>query len=136
MTYTTTVEEDYKFIKCRMELENFSGKSVLSVYQDFHAKIFTKNLVSILSSRVNDQLEHIRENTKYVYHINFTQALSKSKGVIALLFHESKAKITQHIADLQNIFLKTVEPIRPGRKYPRKQMPSPRKFFLAYKPIG
>ena len=43
------VEEDYKFIKCRMELENFSGKSVLSVYQDFHAKIFTKNLVSILA---------------------------------------------------------------------------------------
>jgi hypothetical protein len=32
------VEEDYKAIKCRMELENFTGKSVLSVYQDFHAK--------------------------------------------------------------------------------------------------
>jgi hypothetical protein len=31
------VEEDYKAIKCRMELENFTGKSVHSVYQDFHA---------------------------------------------------------------------------------------------------
>ena len=130
------VEEDYKFIKCRMELENFSGKSVLSVYQDFHAKIFAKNLVTILASQVNNHLEQIRENKKYVYHINFTQALSKSKGVIALLFHESKSKIRQHIADLQNIFQTTVEPIRPGRKYPRKKMPSPRKFFLAYKPIG
>ncbi len=130
------VEEDYKFIKCRMELENFSGKSVLSVYQDFHAKIFTKNLVSILLSHPNDQLEHIGENTKYVYHINFTQALSKSKGVIALLFNETKTMIMHLIAELQNIFIKTVEPIRPGRKYPRKLMPSPRKFFLAYKPIG
>lgn len=32
------VEEDYKAIKCRMDLENFSGKSALSIYQDFHAK--------------------------------------------------------------------------------------------------
>jgi hypothetical protein len=43
------IEEDYKSIKCRMELENFSGKSALSVYQDFHAKIFAKNLVSIIA---------------------------------------------------------------------------------------
>ncbi len=130
------VEEDYKFIKCRMELENFSGKSVLSVYQDFHAKIFAKNLISVLASQVNKYLENIRENKKYVYQINFAQALSKSKGVIALLFHEAKLKINQHIVDLQNIFQRTVEPIRPGRNYPRKQMPSPRKFFPAYKPIG
>ena len=36
------VEEDYKTIKCRIELENYSGESVLSVYQDFHAKYFTE----------------------------------------------------------------------------------------------
>ena len=130
------VEEDYKFIKCRMELENFSGKSVLSVYQDFHAKIFTKNLVAILSSPVNTHLESNCDKLKYIYHVNFTQALSKSKGVIALLFHETIAVVTQLIADLQNIFQRTVEPIRPGRKYPRNHKVSVRKFFPAYQPIG
>jgi hypothetical protein len=130
------VEEDYKFIKCRMELENFSGKSALSVYQDFHAKIFAKNLVSILSSPVNAHLKDNCENLKYVYHVNFTQALSKSKGVIALLFHETIAKVVQLIAELQIIFQRTVEPIRPGRKYPRKHKVSVRKFFPAYKPIA
>jgi len=130
------VEEDYKFIKCRMELENFSGKSVLSVYQDFHAKIFSKNLVAILSSPVNIHLEDNCGKLKYVYHINFTQALSKSKGVIALLFHETIAKVAKLIAELQNIFQRTVEPIRPGRKYPRSHKASARKFFPAYKPIG
>jgi hypothetical protein len=130
------VEEDYKFIKCRMELENFSGKSVLSVYQDFHAKIFTKNLVAILSSPVNTHLESTCGKLKYVYHINFTQALSKSKGVIALLFNETIARVAQLIADLQNVFQRTVEPIRPGRKYPRRHKVSVRKFFPAYKPIG
>ncbi len=89
-----------------MELENFSGKSALSVYQDFHAKIFAKNLVSIMAFPVNNSLKNNRENRKYDYQINFTQALSKSKGIIALLFHEPKAKILKLIADLQNYFSK------------------------------
>jgi len=130
------VEEDYKSVKCRMELENFTGKSVLSVYQDFHAKVFAKNLVAIMALPVNAGLKDNNETRKYAYHINFTQAISKSKGVIALLFHETKSKIVQLIADLQNIFQRTVEPIRPGRKYPRNHKVSVRKFFPAYKPIG
>ena len=42
------VEEDYKVIKSRIEVENWSGKTVLAIYQDFHAKVFTKNLTAIL----------------------------------------------------------------------------------------
>ena len=130
------VEEDYKAIKCRLELENFSGKSVLSVYQDFHAKVFTKNLVSIMAFPSNDALHPQQEHKRYDYQINFTQALSKSKGVIGLLFHETASKVVQLVADLQNIFQRTIEPIRPGRKYPRNHKASVRKFFPAYKPIG
>ena len=130
------VEEDYKTIKCRLELENFSGKSVLSVYQDFHAKVFTKNLVSILAFPGNNALRRQHECRKYDYQINFTQAISKSKGVIPLLFHETASKIVQLIAGLQDIFQRTIEPIRPGRKYPRNHKASVRKFFPAYKPIG
>jgi len=130
------VEEDYKTIKCRMDLENFSGKSPLSVYQNFHAKIFVKNLVSVLSFPVKSTLENSHTSKKYQYQINFTQALSKSKGVIALLFHESGKKIRRLIADLQYVFQRTIEPIRPGRKYPRNHKVRSRKFFLQYKPIG
>jgi len=130
------VEEDYKTIKCRLELENFSGKSVLSVYQDFHAKVFTKNLVWIMAFPANNALQRKSKNRKYAYQINFTQALSKSKGVIGLLFHETVSKILYLIAELQNIFQRTIEPIRPGRKYPRNHKVSRRKFFPAYKPIG
>jgi len=134
--YRWPVEEDYKTIKCRLELENFSGKSVLSVYQDFHAKIFTKNLVRILAFPGNNALQQEPKTRKYDYQINFTQALSKSKGVIALLFHETASKIVQLIAELQDIFQKTIEPIRSGRKCPRNHKPSVRKFFPAYKSIG
>ena len=130
------VEEDYKAIKCRLELENFSGKSVLSVYQDFHAKVFTKNLVWIMAFPGNNVLCQQHDDRKYDYQINFSQALSKSKGVIGLLFHETISKVVQLIVDLQDIFQRTIEPIRPGRKYPRNHRASHRKFFPAYKPIG
>jgi hypothetical protein len=49
------IEEDYKVMKCRIEVENFSGKSPLSVYQDFHAAVFSKNITAMLvaSTREN-----------------------------------------------------------------------------------
>ena len=130
------IEEDYKTIKCRMELENFSGKSSLSVYQDFHAKVFIKNIVWMMAFPIKDRIENDKIQRKYQYQINITQALSKSKGVIALLLHDSGRKIRRLIADLQLIFQRTVEPIRPGRKYPRNHKVKSRKFFIQYKPIG
>jgi hypothetical protein len=130
------IEEDYKTIKCRMDLENFSGKSPLSVYQDFHAKIFSKNLVWIMAFPVQEHLHNDGRILKYQYQINLTQALSKSKGVMALLFHDTSRQIRSLISDLQNIFQRTLEPIRPGRKYPRNHKAKNRKFFLQYKPIG
>ena len=130
------VEEDYKVMKCRLELENFTGKSALSVYQDFHAKVFAKNLVWILAFSVQNRLARETDEKKHRYQINFTQAFSKSKGAMALLFHDAASRIRRLIADLQHIFQRTVEPIRPGRKYPRKHKAKPRKFFVQYKPIG
>jgi len=130
------VEEDYKIIKCRIEMENFSGQSALSVYQDFHAKVLLKNMVSVLAMPVNDILANSMTTRKYDYQINFTQAISKSKDVIALLFQQTTSKLIQLIESLQDIFLKTIEPIRPGRKYPRRHNVSCRKYFLNYKPIA
>ena len=134
--YRWPIEEDYKTIKCRLELENFSGKSALSVYQDFHAKVFAKNLVWMMAFPINDRLVNDSSTRTYKYQINFTQAFSKSKGVIALLLHDTSRQIRRLVADLQSIFQRTVEPIRPGRKYPRNHKTKSRKFFLQYKPIG
>ncbi len=130
------IEEDYKIMKCRIEMENFSGQSAHSVYQDFHAKVLLKNLVSVLALPVNDILANSMTSRRYDYQINFTQAISKSKDVIALLFQETTSKLIQLIESLQDIFLKTIEPIRPGRKYPRPHIVSSRKYYLNYKPIA
>ena len=81
------VEEDYKAMKCRIEIERFSGESVESVYQDFHAKVFSKNLTSILVQSLKDDVQESCANRKYDYQINLTQAFSKMKDTIVLFFH-------------------------------------------------
>lgn len=129
------IEEDYKVMKCRIEVENFSGKSVLSIYQDFYAKVFSKNLISALTFPTRQVIYQTNQEKKYEYQINFTQALSKSKGVLVLLFNRSVKKMIGLISDLHDIFIKTIEPIRPGRKYPRNHKIQKKCFHLNYKPI-
>ena len=41
-------EENYKCFKCRVEVENWSGQSSLTIRQDFDAKVFTLNLTAVL----------------------------------------------------------------------------------------
>jgi len=131
------VEEDYKVIKCRIELENFSGKSALSVYQDFHSKVLTKNIASILTQPVNDALAaETSLERKYDYQVNFTHALGMVKDWIPLLFQRTARGISSIIKALLELFKETTEPIRPGRKYPRIHRISSRRYYTCYKPLA
>lgn len=130
------IEEDYKTLKCWQELENFTGKTVHSIYQDFHAKIFSSNLTSILCFPIQSRLEKQGKKKKHQHQINFAQALSKMKHVIPLLFQRSFDSVKGIVADLLQVFFKTTEPVRPGRKYPRNHKASVRRFFQNYKPIS
>lgn len=128
-----TAEENYKIAKCRIEIENFSGKSVESVYQDFHAKVFAMNLTAAITHPAQDIIAGESKQKKYAYRINVTQALSKMKDSIVLLFKRSN--IMEILNKLFDLFIMTIEPVRPGRKYPRKHSVQKRGFYPCYKPI-
>jgi hypothetical protein len=114
------IEERIKAMKCRIQMENFSGKSVETVYQDFYAKIFSMNLTSILTHPVQDDITKEDSNKKHSYQINFTRALSCMKDTIVLLFiRPYRIKLIQQLFVL---FKRKIEPIRPNRKYPRKRV--------------
>jgi len=129
------VEEDYKAMKCRIEIENFTGKSVQSVYQDFHARIFSKNLTAILIFPTRLDIEQIDENRLHQYQINFTQTLSKMKDTIVLLFVRPLDVAKNLIATLHDLLIKTTEPVRPNRKYPRNHKIQQKCFYPCYKPV-
>lgn len=127
------VEEDYKMMKSRVEVENWSGESVLAVYQDFHAKVFTKNLTAILAHPVQTEVAHASQEKQYLYRTNMTHALSKMKDTVVLLLH--RANPLSLLRRLWRLMLKTIEPVRPGRSYPREKRVKRRRFIMNYKPI-
>jgi hypothetical protein len=124
------IEESYKKDKHRLQLENFSGKSVIAIMQEFHAKILFSNLTSILSSDLDRDIEKITKKRNYSYQLNFTSALSKVKEVIATLF------TTQNIRDLldalKSMFLLNIQPIRPDRSNARNKSRQRRRYFRTY----
>lgn len=127
------VEEQYKVFKTRIEIENFSGKSVLAVYQDFHAKVFTANLTAILARPAQEVVTQDSAEKKYCYQINMTNALSKMKDTVVLLLHHLSS-VPRLLNNLWQLMIKTIEPIRPGRSYPRIMRVKPKKFPVCYKP--
>jgi len=124
------IEEDYKVIKRRIEIENFSGKSVLSVYQDFHARVFSKNITAILSGAAQKAEKLEKRNRR----VNFTQALSSMRDTIVRLLYCSSELVKDMLQDLFSTFLSATEPIRPGRRFPRNHKIK-KKFYINYKPI-
>jgi Transposase DDE domain len=129
------IEEDYKVMKCRIEVENFSGKSPLSVYQDFHAAVLSKNITAMMVASTREKVASATASRVLVYKSNFTQALSTMRDTIVVLLKGSHKTILKIISDLLETITKSVEPVRPGRKYPRNHKRAQRKCCLNYKPI-
>jgi IS4 transposase len=91
------IEENYKRLKQWVEIENFSGKSALSVKQDFYAKVLTTNLVSMAANAAQTQVEMSTAHRKLNYQVNFAQAVSKMKNTVLELLlissHHLKSRL-------------------------------------------
>ena len=128
------IEESYKFLKCRLDLENFTGKTPHAILQDFYVKIFLSNLCTLLT--LEEQLKLEDDDTdnvkKHKYRLNRTFALSNLKDLPVYIF--LKGKLKQALDAFKMIVAKAVVPIRPNRNFPRRS--SPRKSSkMNYKPI-
>lgn len=129
------VEEDYKVWKHRINIENFSGKTVHSVYQDFHALIFAKNLSAIFANSVQEIIDNNTANRKYAYKINLAHVFSVMKNSIALLFLRSEKAINGIVSAIRSAIHDVVERIRPDRSLPRNHKIRQRRFYISYKQL-
>jgi hypothetical protein len=114
------VEENYKRLKQWVEIENFFGKSTLSVQQDFYAKIVAANLTALMALGAQKITAKETKHLKHHYQINFAQALSKMKHRIVHLVLHAQGDITLLIERTLRYISRTVEAVRKGRSTPRK----------------
>jgi hypothetical protein len=113
------IEENYKRLKQWVEAENFSGKSALSVQQDFHAKILAMNLSALMAMAAQKTASEKTLHCRRRYQINFSQALSKMKHRIVKLILLSTQDIERLIMRTVHYISQTVEAVRAGRSAPR-----------------
>ncbi len=127
------IEENYKRLKQWVEIESFSGKSALSVKQDFYAKILSTNLTAILVNAAQVQVDENTNSRKQAYQVNFAQALSKIKNTIVQWQRLTPDRLLIRIKQFIRYIACTIESVRSGRSYNRLKSKKNRIFYSAYK---
>lgn len=129
------VEESYKMLKSRIEIERFSGKTALAIKQDFHAKIFLMTLCAAYAHPIEEKVVKeykADQDRKFSQKINRTSAISFTQGMLIAVF--IKKQFLRAIQAFDDIVSKTREIIRPNRSNPRNHRPK-KQHHSNYKPI-
>jgi len=133
--YRWNVEEAYKLLKERVDLEDFSGKTARAVKQDFAAKIFMLTMVAAMAHPVQDKVRaeyKADQQRKYDQKINWTNAIATWLDSLVPIFLRAKAR--EGIDNFDQIVEQTREVVRPNRSNPRKKRPKKQRRHN-YKPI-
>lgn len=128
------IEESYKVFKHKVCIENFTGKSVRAVLQDFYVKLYIMNLTAAIVNPINEALSKplVKVKRKRIHKVNFTEAIfSMKKAVVSFFLFQ---KIDETIKHLAQRCAKITEPMRKNRKYHRHHLPK-KKHHMCYKPI-
>jgi hypothetical protein len=112
------VEEDYKVLKSRLNIENYSSVSVEGVLQDLHAKLLTKNLAASAIHDAKRKIKKPKNNRLYEYKINFTFAINQLKdNVVRFIMRVAELELYELMISKIS---KNLSVIRPDRKFFRQ----------------
>lgn len=130
------IETKYDLVKNKLQLENFTGKTVLSVYQDFYAGMYLTNVAAFAKYISDKNISNSSEgkNLKHEYQTNTNMLIGKLKDnlVLALLEDNPRKREKMIKSVLIEISLNKV-PIRKNRQVERKVTTRKRKFHICKK---
>lgn len=128
-------ESNYRHEKQLPKIENFSGKRVEAIYQDYYAMVFIQNLVAILALPAHEVIAKHTAHCEHKYQLNWASAARTMRdyGVKLLGLIKDVGKT------LRKVFINLGEDltiVRFGRIFERKKKNPARKNHMSYKPIG
>ena len=125
------IETKYDEIKNKLEVENFSGRTVNAVMQDFFITMYMSNIVAIACREAQADVDKAREQkmNKYAYHVNVNHAIGTLKDRFILAMLETNPWLRGRKAERILLLLaEHVVPTRPDRSIPRNPTPRKAKF--------
>lgn len=118
--YRWPVETKYKELKCRFSMEEFSGATKISVFQEFYINMLLSNIASLIKNQADEEIDITAKSTnKHRYQANRTFIIGQVKRLIP--------RILCGICDLAMIDTLLSEAVRhrsqvcPGRSFKRKR---------------
>jgi hypothetical protein len=130
------IETKYKELKQKLETENFSGRLVDNVKQDFYAMMTVANMLASCIRRAEAGVEKERENSgnKYEYRVNVNHAVGVLKDRLIRVVIEEDDIARQHLMkELVRRMERRVVPVRPDREVVRKKCARKAKFHHNHK---
>ena len=122
------IETNYNRLKSNIHVEEFSGLTEIAIRQDFYANVFINNLQSIIALDSKEEIDRENEGNEYEYKINRNLSLGFMKDRIVEIFTSDNPR---YYEELKELFKMNPNPIRIGRKNPRKhQDKNRRKYFM------
>jgi len=122
------IETKYDEIKNKLEVENFSGRTVNAIMQDFFISMYMSNVIAIARWEAQLDVDGERElkGNKYSYHVNANHAIGtfKDRFILALLEPNNRLR-KKRVTRILYLLKGNAVPTRPDRSIPRN--PSPRK---------
>lgn len=126
------IETRYDTLKIKLQLENFTGKTVLSVFQDFYASMFLSNMATF-AKYITDaeiQKDNADKNLDYEYKTNVNILIGKLKNNLVLALLEPNPNKRDHaLKKVLAEISKNRTPIRSDRQFERK-IPRKKRFFM------
>lgn len=106
------IEEAFKTLKSKLQIENISGRTDLTALQDIYATIIVYNMIELIALNLEDEIQNKPEN-KYDYKLNRNVLIGAFKDLlIDLIITEKEKKRKQLYELLCEYVLRYKTPIR------------------------
>ena len=126
------IEISYDILKNKLHIENFTGKTKITIEQDFYAQIYTFNVLQDIKKTANIERKNKEKNKnlKYEYKVNINILAGWLKNIlIAMIF----VKTDKERKELYDIIIEKAEKnlvaINLNRSYERNHYTSGRNKF-------
>ena len=131
------IETAFDTLKSKLQMENFSGKTEVSVRQDFYATIYIAGFAMICAVDATKKIEDAdrEKNLKYARKANMNRTIAKLRDRFYLIILEENPELRQVLLERLCCDIAAYpEPIRPGRS-PAHKAPRAKRFHMAKKSV-
>ena len=119
-----SVEEKYDVVKNKLELPNFTGRTVNVLYQDFWISMLLANVASVAKAEADKKVSTKRDGkaNQYQYQTNVNNAIASLRNRFAdAVFSPDPSLRARRVEAIIREIAASVVPQRPDRNVPRKK---------------